>query len=78
MGQLFETMLCETTVCETMFELLCINGQNLKFDHVILEPKMAQFCQRCVFFRKTIDIIFVYLLTLFIVQNLKKTVIADP
>ena len=38
---------------------LCIKGENLKFGHVILEPKMEQLCQ-------------LYLSTLFIVQNLKK------
>ena len=38
---------------------LCVKGENLKFGHVILEPKMEQLCQ-------------LYLSTLFIVQNLEK------
>ena len=44
MGQLFETM-CETAAWDNIWTL-CIKGENLKYGHVILEPKMAQLCQR--------------------------------
>ena len=50
---------------------LYIKRENLKFGHVILEPKWPN-CAKNNFFRKTIDIIVMYLLTLLIVQSLKK------
>ena len=81
MRQLFETKLsetlCETTVCETIFGHYALK-EKIWNSSMSFWSKKWPICAKDNFFRKTIDIIFMYLLTLFIMQNLKKTVRADP
>ena len=81
MVQLFETKLsetlCETTVYETMFGHYALKEKIWNSGMSFWSKKWTS-CAKDNFFRKTIDIIFMYLLTLLIMQNLKKTVRADP
>ena len=75
-GQLFEKILCETlcekTVCERMFGHHAFKRKTWNTGMSFLNQQQPN-CAKDIFFRKTIDIIFMYLLILFISQTLKKT-----
>ena len=68
---------CVRQLCETIFGHYTLK-EKIWNSGISFWSKKWTSCAKDSFFRKTIDIIFMYLLTLFIMQNLKKTVRADP